>query len=172
MNPSKIPFYFINSSLVDKISKERNIKIKSEHILIISIVNSFAKVGKKCNISQQTFALQLGCSKTTIQRKLKFLVDNKILRIHYPKNQSKNHKSCITHLHKDVKKWSRELAEGCAQLGYSSYPGAVPNLGTNNKNMMDSSESEDSSSSIGSEESSFRNDSSSPVLAELEFLNY
>lgn len=157
MQGNTIPFYFVNQHLIDKIEKERNVKLNLRERHLIAITNSFNRLGRKCTLSRSTFEGLVCCKKKQLRSSFKRLVELKILKVHYPLNQSKTHETCTTHLHADVKEWAHELAEA----GFKMNTEAGFKMNTNNKN-------------IGKEESSFRNDSSflpeEPELACLNFL--
>jgi|TARA_R110001592_G_scaffold42912_2_gene139303 hypothetical protein len=140
----------INYEFISQVEQLRGKDLKLEHILILSIVNSFNRQGKNCSVSRSTFSKLCRCDTKTIQRRIKDLVKWNMITLHVPKNQSKTHQTCITHIHKDLKQILVNLAVPLESTGLcTESPQAGVRLSTNNK-IMDKSVSslgEDPSSS-------------------------
>lgn len=140
----------INYEFISQVEQLRGKDLKLEHILILSIVNSFNRQGKNCSVSRSTFSKLCRCDTKTIQRRIKDLVKWNMITLHVPKNQSKTHQTCITHIHKDLKQILVNLAVPSESTGLcTESPQAGVRLSTNNK-IMDKSVSslrEDPSSS-------------------------
>jgi len=140
----------INYQFISQVEQLRGKDLKLEHILILSIVNSFNRQGKNCSVSRSTFGKLCRCDTKTIQRRIKDLVKWNMIILHIPKNQSKTHQTCVTHIHKDLKRILVNLAVPSESTGLcTESPKASVRVSTNNK-IMDKSVSslrEDPSSS-------------------------
>ncbi len=140
----------INYQFISQVEQLRGKDLKLEHILILSIVNSFNRQGKNYSVSRSTFGKLCRCDTKTIQRRIKDLVKWNMIILHIPKNQSKTHQTCVTHIHKDLKRILVNLAVPSESTGLcTESPKASVRVSTNNK-IMDKSVSslrEDPSSS-------------------------
>ncbi len=106
-----IKFIMVNYEFIDKLEEVYdNLDLTLEHILILSIVNSFNKAGKNCKLSQGTFAKLCKCDKSTVKRRLNDLCKWGFITTWKPKLQHKSKDPNVTHLSKEVKQILQDLA--------------------------------------------------------------
>lgn len=137
-------YYFVNNKLIKLIEEIKEVDLDLVQIHLISIVNSYSRVGKTCTLSTKQFAKECRCSSAKITKSLKHLRDNHIISVHYPKDQAKTHETNKTYIHKDIKaiiSGTIAIETGALDLLYQ--------VSTNNKKIGASSESfRDSSSAL------------------------
>lgn len=140
----------INYQFISQVEQLRGKDLKTEHILILSIVNSFNRQGKNCSISRSTFGKLCRCSIRCIHNRFNDLLKWNMITVHVPKGQAQSHETNITHIHKDLKQILSRLASASDAPGLvHQSPKASAPESTNNK-IMDKSVSslrEDPSSS-------------------------
>ena len=139
----------INYQFISQVEQLRDKDLKLEHILILSIVNSFNRQGKNCSISRSTFGKLCRCSIRCIHNRFNDLLKWNMITVHVPKGQAQSHETNITHIHKDLKRILLASASDAPGLVHQSPKASAPSA-TNNKIMGDSSVSslgEDPSSS-------------------------
>ena len=141
----------INYQFISQVEQLRDKDLKLEHILILSIVNSFNRQGKNCSISRSTFSKLCRCGIRCIHNRFNDLLKWNMITVHVPKGQAQSHETNITHIHKDLKQILSRLASASDAPGLvHQSPKASAPVATNNKIMGDSSGSslrEDPSSS-------------------------
>lgn len=124
----------INYQFISEVEILRTKDLNMEHILILSIVNSFNRQGKNCSISRSTFSKLCRCGIRTIHNRFNDLLKWKMISVHVPKGQAQTHETNITHIHKDLKRILSDLASASDAPGllHQSPKASAPNA-TNNK---------------------------------------
>lgn len=149
--------YWINNNLVEFIEQDKG-ELTLRQKFIVCIVNSYTRVGKKCEISHDGFAKELVCSKSTVRRELDDLKKKRVIKVFYPPNQQQDQVPCITWFHNDIKSIIDDL-KAVSKLSTGPISEAISKMNTNNKN-------------IGDSESSLKDSSSQTIEDTFAFLNF
>lgn len=135
----------LNYQLISWIEQEKEIELKLEEAVFISLVDSFRRQNQKCEMSKSALQQICMCSRTSIGNIIRNLKKYNIIKVWYPPNQSVSNAPCTFWLHDDIIAIIKDL-QAVSKHDIGPVSRAVSPDDTNIKRIGDSSSFGDSSS--------------------------